>query len=818
MGKLCLSVVVVLLLLVSGCGKGKENDGDVTPTAVLSPITSVQSGNITVEYLLKSYPGDRLDVAVEYTLDGGVSYQSCTRAPGGEDTMELFASRYGVEHTFVWNSLDNIAGNVDNVTVRVTPSYDSEQGNAGDTGVFAVHNAGPVGAPTVIVSAPTSGQSGNITVDFTIFDAESDNVTVLVEFNGGSWIEAACGYGGNCAGVLATSPTGITYTFAWNSVDEFGGVGVSDAADVRIRITASQGDISSTPIETDAFSVANSSLTPRDLIELGIEAIKAENPKAAGSFFGSAKNLAASGSQEYNEASFYEAALNVGLSLSYGENGPNPNAVDSLKEILDAFNLSQEGRTFDDLSQWSADFPRDADGRAIIPDNAPSPEVITRILAPEMTASLNAFAQAIADLGDSFTMEIVWEIEPGVEEAVTFDHGDFLLISSGVYLVLHTIKYIEGYNLNVPLAQLQNVDSAYQFRHSYPNFFSIDNAAKLEEARQHMITALNNFLSGIDWIKQNRENAEEGHLFVIDFNQIASSESVYNEIRDRYITFRDSVVNGVRQMNLGDPETPGDDKFVRVNAKAFYSCNWARLCPPIDQETDEPLFEQMTDPTIGGIFPDYTTAKLVHDMRCPVKRNIPRASPVLGGTGWPSTAFYEDLTNDAEGPSIITNRTFPFTISGVDIQRIYACHNNSYLYFRLDLVNSVNTAVADYWLDIDISNDWDGVDDANDFWSHITLQYDYWWLGDWYASWSIGGRSISWDWGELQVGGTDADVVISGSRIDLRIPKTIFSPLNIGVRPLEIELWWDGYNRTTYESEEESLPSFFGTLASGTLG
>jgi len=129
-----------------GGGSSGGGGGPVTPntppSATATPPTGVQIMNIPISYTLTDAESDPLSIVVEYSIDGGSTWNPATAGPGGDGISGLTSSPTGVPHLFVWASrINNVAltGPVSTVQIRITPS-DSAAGTAGTTGNFTVNN------------------------------------------------------------------------------------------------------------------------------------------------------------------------------------------------------------------------------------------------------------------------------------------------------------------------------------------------------------------------------------------------------------------------------------------------------------------------------------------------------------------------------------------------------------------------------------------------------------------------------------------------------------------------------------------------------
>ena len=150
------------------------------PDVTVATPAGVQSHNIQINYSLTDIEGDVCSIAVEYSVDGG-GYQAATKSWLGEGVSGLSSS--GAAHIFVWDSrADNVglAGQQDNVKIRITPSDFHATGTADETDSFSVDNTIENNAPTVdITSGPEEGSTVYTNqVTFTWSGSDTDGTVV----------------------------------------------------------------------------------------------------------------------------------------------------------------------------------------------------------------------------------------------------------------------------------------------------------------------------------------------------------------------------------------------------------------------------------------------------------------------------------------------------------------------------------------------------------------------------------------------------------------------------------------------------------------
>jgi hypothetical protein len=150
---------------------------NTTPEACVTTPTGVHYGDIAISYSLVDAEADPCSIVVEYSTDGGLTWNTATEGLGGDGTSNLASGPDGYIHTFVWASGSDIS-TLSSVLLRITPS-DITDGAAGLSGAFTVD---AVEQPTQFVSGSTdvknivAGQTFSFAVQYTTSDGNSELV------------------------------------------------------------------------------------------------------------------------------------------------------------------------------------------------------------------------------------------------------------------------------------------------------------------------------------------------------------------------------------------------------------------------------------------------------------------------------------------------------------------------------------------------------------------------------------------------------------------------------------------------------------------
>jgi hypothetical protein len=108
----------------------------------VSQVSDVQTGQIAVSYVVGHPEGRPCSVVVEFTPDGGASWWPASHGLGGDGLMKLSSSPAGVAHTFIWDSVADLGGAIEEGTieVRITVSDEDFSSSPATTGPFSLDN------------------------------------------------------------------------------------------------------------------------------------------------------------------------------------------------------------------------------------------------------------------------------------------------------------------------------------------------------------------------------------------------------------------------------------------------------------------------------------------------------------------------------------------------------------------------------------------------------------------------------------------------------------------------------------------------------
>ncbi|MCZ6690819.1 MAG: hypothetical protein O7H41_14600 [Planctomycetota bacterium] len=247
-------------------------DNTVAPGAAIAAVPAIVSGVVLVDYTLTDLESNPIDIDPSFSINGPAGpFSPATRALGqGEGVAGLSSSVGGDLHTFAWDTLADMGtARETNVVLRIIPS-DTKTGAPAVSGVFEVDNNS---APVAVVETPVGVQSGNVIITYTLFDTNSDPVSILVEWSTDSGTTYAPLPASECTACvspasdgiagLASSPVGSGHIFVWDSIAD---ISLTSTSAARIRITPSDSVLGG-QAESGVFSIDNGSLVPIVLID-----------------------------------------------------------------------------------------------------------------------------------------------------------------------------------------------------------------------------------------------------------------------------------------------------------------------------------------------------------------------------------------------------------------------------------------------------------------------------------------------------------------------------------------------------------------------
>ncbi len=173
------------------------------PSAAVTTPVGRQEGNVAISYTLTDPDSDPCGIQVQYSIDGGSTWETAAPGTGGDGTTSLTSSPGGTLHTFVWatdtpgTDLYDVQNN--SVQFRIIPSSANGAGNAAATGAFTVDNI-PWGTAGDYVLSTLASFNASYVVDSSYADLIADAAGNLYgttstggDYGDGSVFEIAAG-------------------------------------------------------------------------------------------------------------------------------------------------------------------------------------------------------------------------------------------------------------------------------------------------------------------------------------------------------------------------------------------------------------------------------------------------------------------------------------------------------------------------------------------------------------------------------------------------------------------------------------------------
>jgi hypothetical protein len=200
-------------------------DTNRPPAAEINVAAADTTGNVTVNYVISDAENDAVDLVVEYSDDGGFTFERATVTPAVEG---LGPGRY--RGTFTWLAAQDARGeDLTDAVVRITPR-DNDEGEVAFSTPFRVDNNQ---LPAVTVRAPLGEKvGGEVEIGYSLADDEGDRLSIVAEYStdrGATWKPATV------FGLTSDiGPERYDGTIVWSLISDVPG---QELRDVAFRLT-----------------------------------------------------------------------------------------------------------------------------------------------------------------------------------------------------------------------------------------------------------------------------------------------------------------------------------------------------------------------------------------------------------------------------------------------------------------------------------------------------------------------------------------------------------------------------------------------------
>lgn len=234
-----------------------------------------------------------------------------------------------------------------------------------------------------------------------------------------------------------------------------------------------------------------------------------------------------------------------------GENTDGSDAsrfTDSVKEMMDQFGISSDGR---DIYDFSAKAPKNLGGKIELPHDSPDgsdvQDALAELLVPAITASiddLRAIPQATVIHLTATEQQVIWSATgiPKNAKPVEVDYGDVKLIEAGFLLWKSQLLLLDALNVDIDLDSFTPIEEAIRIQRDVidanPLFLTLLPRAScsLFEANMANREAIESYLAGSEFIRAEVDPQDED-LFTIEPENLAKEA----EVRTHLASLRSSL-------------------------------------------------------------------------------------------------------------------------------------------------------------------------------------------------------------------------------------------------------------------------------------
>ena len=194
----------------------------------------------------------------------------------------------------------------------------------------------------------------------------------------------------------------------------------------------------------------------------------------------------------------------------------------------------------------------------------------------------------------------------GSDETVTVDYADVLVLRTITNLLAGLASLQSGYDWDLSAGHMESLDdtdnmTAEQIRAHNSNFAGIRSATQLSKAKVFLQTAIDLYQIASPLLTDFNRLDIENRLFVLSMQDLADEAD-----------FREALLD--MESALGGPysfEDGGD----RIDFSQLFSgqVDLAQLLP--ENKKDKFVTDQISDPTMGGLLPDFTQRRVSQEMQ-----------------------------------------------------------------------------------------------------------------------------------------------------------------------------------------------------------
>lgn len=456
---------------------------------------------------------------------------------------------------------------------------------------------------------------------------------------------------------------------------------------------------------------------------------------------------ALSADPDHYEANFFAAFTQLAAFIQT----PDP----ELQQMVQAFG----GWSNYDVYDLEVDFPED------IPVGAPTSGQIQQFITDKLYPLIDTSIQYLgkAERNEAFSTTITPAMMVDIAGDVQVDLIDVKGLKALLDLVKFYMLYCDAYELDMDLHQLQQAmemegSCFFTYIQDMVDLFTLKQdigVSKLLEAKSSLQDAIDTLQDAADRVKYPRT----GHIFNIedqeDWEDFQNFKNLLGEI--------EAALAGPADLTVG----PDPDDTIRVDFSRLFDGSiddFKALFPDFDAEDCIPMCGTYPDPTLGGVFPEFTQEDL-YSIFDECALHVPYATITLDGekTDWAGIT-----------PIAITEECPDLCRPGMDAKALYVARDADNLYWMMEVDDPpvAQDACVSYTCNFSVNEDYEP-------WQYPILQChvskDSAEIGIWFR----------YQWTHLA-----APQVGLGTVVEAKIPLSLLEHLE---SPPPSRLWVDSY-------------------------
>ncbi len=317
--------------------------------------------------------------------------------------------------------------------------------------------------------------------------------------------------------------------------------------------------------------------------------------------------FAVEASPAHQEANFFYALTRLASSIVSNEEGADHAKLESVKELMDSFGISQAGRS---LYEWTADFQRDDYGDTVLPATAPTVDDIEDFLIdyviPELDGALDNLGKVTYGFQTALTPMMFNEGDYGalsVNDDAEVDYTDVVFFRAALHSLkafLYTVTAYDSNEFDIDAFVLRarsvvvNINQVFE---EYPKLLLIKRTGNFALAKSQWNEAIDSYFEASNLLRAETDD-QLNDLISIDPDDMADEEEFRFTLEDI-----EAAMSGPANIRPDDPgfrDHTGD--YITADLTRFFDS-------PFHIRDYLPQFVanipcSVPDPTFNGMFPN----------------------------------------------------------------------------------------------------------------------------------------------------------------------------------------------------------------------